>query len=46
MPLPIKSRMHCVDALLSKPVIDQRQLFSDNSVLRGQAPQVDDPVPN
>lgn len=26
--------------------LDQRQLFADNSVLRGQAPRVDEPVPN
>lgn len=32
------------DALESKPVIDQRQLFNDNSVLRGQAARVDDEV--
>lgn len=35
-----------VEALLTTPVIDQRALFSDNSVLRGQAPRVDAPVPN
>ncbi len=35
-----------VDALLEKPVIDQRELFADNSVLRGQEPRVDDAVPN
>ena len=35
-----------VEALLSTPVIDQRQLFHDNSVLRGQEPQVDEAVPN
>ncbi|MFT4541206.1 MAG: putative metal-dependent TIM-barrel fold hydrolase [Planctomycetota bacterium] len=35
-----------VDALMAKPVIDQSQLFSDNSVLRGQAPRVDAPVVN
>lgn len=35
-----------VEALLATPVIDQRALFSDNSVLRGQAPRVDAPVPN
>jgi len=35
-----------VEALLTTPVIDQRALFSDNSVLRGQAPRVDEPVPN
>ncbi len=28
------------------PSIDQRQLFADNSVLRGQAPRVDQAVPN
>ncbi|QBQ99137.1 TatD family hydrolase [Paraburkholderia pallida] len=28
------------------PSLDQRQLFSDNSVLRGQVPRVDEPVPN
>jgi hypothetical protein len=27
-------------------VIDQRQMFSDNSVLRGQKPKVDEAVPN
>jgi hypothetical protein len=36
-----------VSALLATPVIDQRALFSDNSVLRGQAPRVDESsVPN
>ena len=35
-----------VDALLKKPVIDQSQLFNDNSVLRGQTPAVDEAVPN
>lgn len=35
-----------VDALLAKPVIDQSQFFSDNSVLRGQEPRIDTPVPN
>jgi hypothetical protein len=35
-----------VDALLAAPVIDQRRLFSDNSVLRGQRPRVDAPTPN
>ena len=36
-----------VPALLSTPVIDQRALFSDNSVLRGQSPRVDaTAVPN
>jgi predicted metal-dependent TIM-barrel fold hydrolase len=35
-----------VDALMQKPVIDQRQMFSDNSVLRGQKPKVDEAVPN
>lgn len=34
------------EALLQTPVIDQTALFSDNSVLRGQAPRVDDPVAN
>jgi hypothetical protein len=28
------------------PVVDQSQLFNDNSVLRGQKPRVDAPVPN
>jgi hypothetical protein len=35
--------------LLETPAIDQRSLFNDNSVLRGQNPRVDDPshpVPN
>jgi predicted metal-dependent TIM-barrel fold hydrolase len=35
-----------VEALLASPVIDQSRLFHDNSVLRGQAPRVDAPVPN
>ena len=35
-----------VPALLASPVIDQSQLFSDNSVLRGQVPRVDQEVPN
>jgi hypothetical protein len=33
-------------ALLKTPVIDQSRLFSDNSVLRGQPPRVDEAVPN
>ena len=35
-----------VAALLASPVIDQSQLFNDNSVLRGQKPRVDAAVPN
>ena len=35
-----------VAALLETPVIDQSRLFHDNSVLRGQTPRVDAPVPN
>lgn len=35
-----------VEALLAKPSIDQRALFADNSVLRGQAPRVEETVPN
>src|SRR5262249_33304893 len=35
-----------VEALLGTPVIDQSRLFHDNSVLRGQKPRVDAPVPN
>jgi predicted metal-dependent TIM-barrel fold hydrolase len=35
-----------VEALLQAPVIDQSQLFNDNSVLRGQEPRVDAAVPN
>ena len=35
-----------VEALLQRPTIDQTQLFSDNSVLRGQEPRVDEKVPN
>jgi len=35
-----------VEALLSTPVIDQSRLYHDNSVLRGQTPRVDAPVPN
>jgi hypothetical protein len=35
-----------VEALERAPVIDQTQLFSDNSVLRGQEPRVDEAIPN
>jgi len=35
-----------VEALLAQPQIDQRQLFGENSVLRGQDPRVEAPVPN
>jgi predicted metal-dependent TIM-barrel fold hydrolase len=35
-----------VEALMKAPVIDQSQLFDDNSVLRGQKPRIDAPVPN
>jgi hypothetical protein len=35
-----------VEALLARPSIDQRQLFGENSVLRGQDPRIDAPVPN
>ena len=35
-----------MDALEQKPAIDQRQLFNDNSVLRGQEARVDDGVAN
>ena len=35
-----------VEALLRAPVVDQSQLFAENSVLRGQAPRVDQPIPN
>lgn len=35
-----------VEALLRAPTIDQTRLFADNSVLRGQAPRIDAPVPN
>jgi len=35
-----------VAKLLSTPVIDQTQLFADNSVLRGQPARVDGSVPN
>jgi len=35
-----------VQALLAEPEIDQTRLFSDNSVLRGQDPQVGVAVPN
>jgi predicted metal-dependent TIM-barrel fold hydrolase len=34
------------EALMSTPVIDQSLLFADNSVLRGQQPQIDEPVAN
>ncbi len=32
--------------LLAQPAIDQTELFADNSVLRGQEPRVDAPVPS
>ena len=35
-----------IEALESTLEVDQRQLFSDNSVLRGQEPRVDGAVPN
>jgi predicted metal-dependent TIM-barrel fold hydrolase len=35
-----------LDALARPPAIDQRLTYSDNSVLRGQAPQIDAGVPN
>jgi predicted metal-dependent TIM-barrel fold hydrolase len=35
-----------VEALMKTPVVDQSKLFFDSSVLRGQAPRVDAPVPN
>lgn len=35
-----------IEALLRSPAIDQRQLFHQNSVLRGQAPRIDEVVPN
>lgn len=35
-----------VAELEATPVIDQSQLFHDNSVLRGQEPRVDEPIPN
>lgn len=35
-----------VPSLERSPVIDQRALFEDNSVLRGQQPRIDEPVPN
>ncbi|WP_082874762.1 TatD family hydrolase [Burkholderia sp. MSMB1589WGS] len=41
-----QSRQIDVAELARTPRLDQRQLFSDNSVLRGQAPRVDEPVPN
>jgi len=34
------------DELLAAPSIDQTRLFADNSVLRGQEPRVETPVPN
>jgi predicted metal-dependent TIM-barrel fold hydrolase len=34
------------EALARSPVIDQRSLWNDNSVLRGQEPRVDQPVPS
>ncbi len=35
-----------VEMLLQNPVIDQSTLYSDNSVLRGQPPRIDEPVKN
>jgi hypothetical protein len=35
-----------VEELLAAPQVDQTQLFSDNSVLRGQEPKVGEAVPN
>jgi predicted metal-dependent TIM-barrel fold hydrolase len=35
-----------VEALHRDAVVDQRELYNDNSVLRGQEPQVGDGVPN
>jgi predicted metal-dependent TIM-barrel fold hydrolase len=36
-----------LEALQGTPVIDQRALFGENSVLRGQSPRVDEaPIPN
>lgn len=35
-----------VQELLARPEVDQTRLFADNSVLRGQEPRVDAPVPN
>ena len=35
-----------VDGLMSAPEVDQTRLFHDNSVLRGQEPRIDRPVPN
>jgi len=35
-----------LDALDSTPVVDQTRLFGENSVLRGQQPRVDEPIPN
>ena len=32
--------------LMTSPGVDQSELFADNSVLRGQAPKIDGPVPN
>lgn len=41
-----QSRQIDVDILTNPAPIDQRQTYSGNSVLRGQAPRVDSPVPN
>lgn len=41
-----QSRQIDIAALERLPLVDQRQLFSDNSVLRGQMPRVDEPIPN
>ena len=35
-----------LEFLESTPVVDQSQLFLDSTVLRGQEPRVDQPVPN
>ena len=35
-----------IEKLIAGPAVDQRALFADNSVLRGQEPRVDSAVPN
>jgi len=35
-----------LEALERAPAVDQSRLYNDNSVLRGQSPRIDEPVPN
>ncbi len=35
-----------LDSLASTPVVDQSQFYGDSTILRGQEPRIDQPVPN